>query len=166
MVGTVAFATLLFVPPAHSQFVPPAQSQAVAQAVEDKICILGAAQKLPSIQGLSIASSRTKTTTSPEAAKLLAGSLHSLRAIDELNRTVGFLDDAKLQSIRDHLARGKLDMAFKELVAALTENIRSGLMTEIDVRAAAQSATFAFLCAWHNGMSAQAPTILSIGIAR
>jgi len=42
---------------------------AQSQTMEEKLCIFGAAQKLPNIQGLTIAASRTRAAPDPPPLK-------------------------------------------------------------------------------------------------
>ena len=64
---------------------------AQSQTMEEKLCIFGAAQKLPTIQGLTIAASRTRAAAAPEAAKILVESFgNPVTAAEQLDRTFGF----------------------------------------------------------------------------
>jgi hypothetical protein len=116
--------------------------------MEEKLCIFGAAQKLPTIQGLTIAASRTRAAAAPEAAKILVESFgNPVTAAEQLDRTFGFF---------------LTPAAMEALTAALVERLKGSVIVDIDVRAAAQTATFTFICAWGAGTAVFAvPTGMS-----
>ena len=121
---------------------------AQSQTMEEKLCIFGAAQKLPNIQGLTIAASRTRAAAAPEAAKILVESFgNPVTAAEQLDRTFGFF---------------LTPAAMEALTAALVERLKGSVIVDIDVRAAAQTATFTFICAWGAGTAVFAvPTGMS-----
>ena len=121
---------------------------AQSQTMEEKLCIFGAAQKLPTIQGLTIAASRTRAAAAPEAAKILVESFgNPVTAAEQLDRTFGFF---------------LTPAAMEALTAALVERLKGTVIVDIDVRAAAQTATFTFICAWGAGTAVFAvPTGMS-----
>lgn len=147
----VAFIALLFATPAQPQ------------AVYEKLCIFAAAQKLPSIPALSITASRTKAgPAAPATAKILAESFaNPVRAAEALNQYFGFLSDSVLTDINNTVQQNRTEAAVQILTNELEGSIKGSLSVEIDVRAAAQDATFTFVCAWGSGAPATAPTGVS-----
>jgi len=113
-----------------------AESQLVTA---QKLCIFSAAQRLPNIPGLSITASRAKQgVTAAEAANKLVDS-HRLRP---LNDVFDFVPPGMVPVIETPgWDRGLL-------TEWLASKIKGSLLVEIEVKAAAQDAIFAFICAW------------------
>jgi hypothetical protein len=134
------------------------------QSIDEKTCIFASALKLPNIPGLAIKASRAKSGPSAsEAATILVQQFSNpIRAAEDLNRTFGFLSDKLDHSIRTNVARGAYEDASKEVAAEIAKLIKGTQSIEIDIAAASQTATFAYLCAWGSG----SPTIAALGMSR
>lgn len=139
-------------------FASPAQ----AQSRGDKLCIFAATQKLPNMPGLTIVASRAKAgPAAPEAARILAQHFSDLKGAEELAYKFGLLNAAQFRDVQSSLAQGSPQRAASTITTAITGAIKDSLTVEIDIRAAAQSATFSFLCV----SSGESPLIAALGMA-
>ncbi len=121
---------------------------AAGQTLDDKLCVLTAAQKLPVIQGLSVLANRVRMSTSAEAAGLLAGTRNDNTAgLAQSFSDLGLTDRRTLDLVNRALDRGERDPAIRALEAGLAAGVVNTRSVEFDVTLGSLQATYSFVCA-------------------
>jgi hypothetical protein len=121
---------------------------ALADGLNDKLCSLSAATKLPAIPGLSPQKSNVTVMPADQALRRVVDSVYDVRSATAVADTFGGFDyETDNQIKRTYETTGIRAILMK----SIGKKVTGGATVDIDFKAVGLEATQSFLCVWGDG---------------